>query len=324
MKKMLVFLVLGCVVFFATAEGRKEAQKAEFPLEKPIKLVIPYGAGGGVDISARILSAVAPELINQRVDVICMPGAGGQEGINYVMSQPADGYTLLVTDYGPLITTALTEKVGYDLADWKPVFQITQVVPTFFARSDSPVKTVDQWVKALKEKPESLSIAHGRYLSVPHLPLILFESIAGIKNVHVPTSGGSEALSFVLGKKVNLGASVPSTIASGIKSGDLIAIAVASSKRVPSLPNTPTMKEAGYDVSLPAWYTIFAYKGVPEDRINFLHKKFTEALSTSSGKSLAKQASVDITLFERPELQKIYDEPIKSLREILKLIGKIK
>lgn len=324
MKKILVCLLLGFSVFALMAEGQKEAKSVEFPLQKPIRLVIPYGAGGGVDISARILSAVAPEILNQRVDVICMPGAGGQEGINYVINQPADGYTLLVTDYGPLITTALTEKVGYELADWKPVFQITEVVPTFFTRSDSPVKTVDAWVKALKEKPEALSVGHGRYLSVPHLPLILFESVAGIKNVHVPTTGGSEALAFVLGKKVDLGASVPSTIAAGVKSGDLTAIAVASGKRVSTLPNTPTMKEAGYDVSLPAWYTILAYKGVPEDRLAFLSKKFTEALNTGSAKSLAKQASVEITLFERPELQKIYDETVKNLRDILKVMGKVK
>jgi len=128
-KKLLLVaaVLLMAFSFGALAEG------ADFPKAKQIRMVVPYGAGGGVDISTRILATPAQDILGQRIDVVCMPGAGGQEGINFVLQQPKDGYTLLVTDYGPLVTTALTEEVSYDLSDWVPLVQITEVVPRFLS-----------------------------------------------------------------------------------------------------------------------------------------------------------------------------------------------
>jgi len=312
-KKVLLVaaVLLMAFSFGAIAEG------AEFPKAKQIRMVVPYGAGGGVDISSRILAAPAQDILGQRIDVVCMPGAGGQEGINFVLQQPKDGYTLLVTDYGPLVTTALTEEVSYDLSDWVPLVQITEVVPTFFVLSESPLKDVAEWVKTAKDKPESLTVAHGRHLSVPHLPLILFEKNAGIKNTHVPTTGGSEALAYVLGKKVDVGASVPSTIASTVKAGTVRPLAVCSLERVATLPDTPTMKELGYDVVLPAWYTVFAPKGVPEETLTVLEEKFIEALNSEGAKEMAAKANVLLTPYGRDKTTGLYEGTISSLKTIL-------
>lgn len=321
MRRRLNFVML-FVVILLLAFVSVSSFAAEYPKEKVIRFLVPYGAGGGVDISSRMLAIAAQPLADQRIDVICMPGAGGQEAINFVMNQPQDGYTFLVTDYGPLITTALTEKVGYDLSDWKPVFQITEVVPTFFVKADSPIKDVNDWIAKAKAEPNVFSVGHGRYLSVPHLPLIMFEKLTGIKNKHVPTTGGSEALAFVLGGHVDIGASVPSTIGATVKAGQTRALAVCSEERVPSLPDTPTMKELGYDVVLPAWYTIFAYKDVPEDRIEFIQNKFIEALSTESAKSLAKKLNVDLTPYGSEKSQGIYNATIENLKTLLSDITK--
>lgn len=293
------------------------ADATELAKTKQIRMVVPYGAGGGVDISARILAVSAQDILSQRIDVICMPGAGGQEGINFVLRQPKDGCTLLVTDYGPLITTALTEEVTYDLSDWVPLVQITEVVPTFFVLSESPLKNVADWVKEAREKPGSLTVAHGRHLSVPHLPLILFEKVAEIKNTHVPTTGGSEALAFVLGKKVDIGASVPSTIASTVKSGTVRPLAVCSLERVAIFPDTPTMKELGYEVVLPAWYTVFAPKGVPEETLKFLEEKFLEALKSEGAMEMAAKSDVLLTPYGRDKTAILYEGTISSLKMIL-------
>jgi len=320
MKKSLIFLLVVLLPVIAFTGGQKEKTEVEFPTEKPIRLVVPFGAGGGSDIASRVLASVAPEFVGQRVDVVCMPGAGGQEALNFVMQQPADGYTLLMTDYGPLIMTALTEKVNYEFEDWIPVFQIAEAIPTFFVHSDSPIKSIEDWIKILKAEPESLSIAPGRHLSTPHLPLILFEQMAGIKNKHVPTTGGSEARAFVLGKKVDLGASFPSTLGPLIKSGDFRALGVCSEERVASLPDVPTMRECGYDVVLPAWMIIFAPKGVPEDRINYLGEKFTQALETDSGKALAKKTNVVLKPNTTEKLVPLYKQTINNLTTILSSI----
>lgn len=318
-KRNLVLLAVACLMVFLVCSV---GEATDFPKAKPIRLVVPYGAGGGVDISSRILATPAQEILGQRVDVVCMPGAGGQEGINFVLQQPRDGYTLLVTDYGPLVTTALTEEVGYDLSDWVPLVQITEVVPTFFVLAESPIKTVEDWVKIAREKPESLTVAHGRHLSVPHLPLILFEKVSGIKNTHVPTTGGSEALAFVLGKKVDMGASVPSTIAATVGAGTTRPVAVCSLERVATLPDTPTMKELGYDVVLPAWYTVFAPKGVPEEALAMLEAKFIETLKSAAAVEMAGKANVLLTPYGRDKTQGLYEGTISSLKTILADIEK--
>lgn len=310
-------MLLICAVVIAVFSFGAVASAAEFPKAKQIRMVVPYGAGGGVDIAARILATSAQEILDQRVDVICMPAAGGQEGINFVLQQPRDGYTLLVTDYGPLVTTALTEEVSYELSEWLPLVQITEVVPTFFVKSESPLKNVEDWINVAKDKPGSLTVGHGRHLSVPHLPLILFEKTAGIKNTHVPTTGGSEALAFVLGEKVDIGSSVPSTIASSVKAGTMRPLAVCSLERDATLPDTPTLKELGYDVVLPAWYTVFAPKGVPEEVLNFLNEKFIEALHSENTAEMAKKSNVIITPYGRDKTVGLYEGTIKSLELIL-------
>lgn len=321
MRRRLSF-VMFLVVILLLAFVSVSSFAAEYPKEKVIRIFIPYGAGGGTDISGRMLASAAQPLIDQRIDVISMPGAGGQEAINFVMNQPQDGYTFLQTDYGPLITTALTEKVGYDLSDWKPIFQITEVVPTFFVKADSSIKDIDDWIAKAKANPNVFSVGHGRYLSVPHLPLIMFEKLTGIENKQIPTTGGSEALAFVLGGHVDIGASVPSTIKGSIEAGLIRALAVCSEERVPSLPDTPTMKELGYDIVLPAWYTIFAYKDVPEDRIEFIQNKFIEALNTKSAQSMAKKLNIRLTPIGAEKLQVIYNTTIENLKTLLSDIMK--
>jgi tripartite-type tricarboxylate transporter receptor subunit TctC len=316
MRRRLNFVML-FVVILLLAFVSVSSFTAEYPKEKAIRIFNPYGAGGGVDISARILASAAQPLVDQRIDVISMPGAGGQEAINFVMNQPQDGYAFLVTDYGPLITTALTEKVGYDLSDWKPVIQITEIVPTFFVKTDSPIKDVNDWVAKAKANPNVFSVAHGRYLSVPHLPLILFEKLAGIENRHVPTTGGAEALVFVLGDHVDIGAGGPAAFSATNEAGLTRALAVCSEERISFLPDTPTMKELGYDVVLPAWFTLFAYKDVPEDRIEFIQNKFIEALNTKEAQSLAAKVKTELIPYGSEKCQGIYNATIENLKIIL-------
>ncbi len=311
---------LAAAAAVALSMGFAPAAVAEFPEDSAIRLVNPYGAGGAVDITARILSSVAGEYLNTRVDVVAMPGAGGQEAITFVKDAPADGYTLLITDYGPLITTALREQVDYELDDWVPVVQITEVVPVFFARADGPVTSVEAWIEAAEADPGGLSIGHGRYLSVPHLPLILFEQATGIENTHLPTTGGAEALAFVLGGQTDLGASVPSTIQGGVDAGDLVALAVASAERVASLPDTPTLVELGYDVVLPAWYTIFAHKDVPAERLAILEERIVAALESESAQALGRRTGTVVQPLGMAASGEAYARTVENLRQILESV----
>ena len=147
--------------------------------------------------------------------------------------------------------------------------------------------------------------------------MILLEKEAGVQFAHVPTSGGAEALAFTLGGKVDAGGSVPSTIAGSVGSGDLRALAVASSERIPSLPDVPTLKECGYDVEMPAWYTVFCKSDVPQEIRDALEQAFIEALGTDAAKEIAANSSIDITARGSAESLELYNDTIENLKTIL-------
>lgn len=180
------------------------ASDGEVTFNKTITLVVPYDAGGGVYNAAIIVANAAAEKLGQTINVVCMSGNGGQEGVEYVYNQPSDGYTLLATDYGPLITTSIEEDVIYELSDFTPLVEMTTTIPTFFVKADSPYQTMEELLDAAKAAPGTISVGHGKFHSVPHLPLMLLEEQSGVSFNEVPTSGGSEAKAFVLGGSVDV------------------------------------------------------------------------------------------------------------------------
>ena len=282
-----------------------------------ISLVVPYDAGGGVYNTAIIVANAAAEKLGQTINVVCMSGNGGQEGVEYVYNQPSDGLTLLATDYGPLITTSIEEDVIYDLSDFTALAEMTTTIPTFFVKADSPYQTMEDLIAAAKAAPGTISVGHGKFHSVPHLPLMLLEQDAGISFNEVPTSGGSEAKAFVLGGSVDVGASVPSTIAGEVQEGLLRVLAVASDERAPEFPDAPTLKELGYDVSMPAWYTIFCKSDVPENVRAALETALTEAIQSEAAQTAAQEANITLTGTGSVESQAAYEETIKNLTALL-------
>lgn len=282
-----------------------------------ISLVVPYNAGGGVYNAAIIVANAAAEKLGQTINVVCMSGNGGQEGVEYVYNQPSDGLTLLATDYGPLITTSIEEDVIYDLSDFTALAEMTTTIPTFFVKADSPYQTMEDLIAAAKAAPGTISVGHGKFHSVPHLPLMLLEQDAGISFNEVPTSGGSEAKAFVLGGSVDVGASVPSTIAGEVQEGLLRVLAVASDERAPEFPDAPTLKELGYDVSMPAWYTIFCKSDVPEDVRTALEEALVEAMQSDAAQTAAKEANITLTAKNSADSQAAYEETIKNLTALL-------
>ena len=326
MKKLLALLLVLAMAFTAVAcetsvapaaTEAKTDDSGEVTFDKTIRLVVPYDAGGGVYNTAIIIAAAAQEYLGQTVDVVCMSGNGGQEGIEFVYNQPSDGYTLLATDYGPLISTAIEEDVIYQLDEFTPIIEMTTTIPTFFVKADSPYQTMEELIEAAKANPGTISVAHGKFHSVPHLPLIRLEQLAGVDFNEVPTSGGSEAKAFTLGGSVDVGASVPSTIAGEVAEGLLRPLAVANDERAPEFPDCPTLKELGYEVSMPAWYTIFAKSDVPENVRAALEKAFAAAIASDGAQATAKEAKIRLTGLDSKTSEASYKETIENLKALL-------
>lgn len=298
------------------------AALAEFPADGPIRIVTPYGAGGGIDIAARILASVGEAHLGQRVEVVNMPGAGGLDAATFVMQNGANGYTLIISDYGPLITLPQLEDAPYETQDWVPLVQVTEIAPTFVARSDAAFSDMQGFIDAAKASPGSIPITHGTYLSSSHLPLLRLQQLGEFTTNQVPTSGGGETLQFLLGNTVPVAITTPTTIAGAMQAGDVTPLAVASAERVPSLPDTPTLSELGYDVVMPVWYTIFATKDVPADIVEKLSAGIAAAYASPEGQELAAQANVAANPISRVDgVQAIYDETFEVVKSTLDTVN---
>lgn len=293
------------------------ARADDFPAGKPIRLLTPYGAGGGIDIAARILSAVAQPHLGTRVDVVNMPGAGGLNAAMFTLDAEPDGYTLMISDYGPLITLPLREDTQYSPGDWVPIFQITEIAPTLVVHPDFPEPTLAGLMAAASEQPGRLHATHGAFMSSSHLPLLRLEQISDLKMNHVPTLGGGETLQFLLASIVSLAVTNSSSIASAVESGSVAPIAVATRQRIPELPDTPTLRELGYDVVMPVWYTIFAPADVPVARRRELASRIANAFATERARALADRASITLSRTDYDTLQQEYAATVKTVTETI-------
>ncbi|TCO77121.1 tripartite-type tricarboxylate transporter receptor subunit TctC [Chromatocurvus halotolerans] len=289
------------------------ARADAFPTERPIRLLTPYGAGGGIDIAARILSAVAEPHLGTRVDVVNMPGAGGLNAAMFTLDAKPDGYTLMISDYGPLITLPLREDTDYGPEDWTPVFQITEIAPTFVVHPDFPEPTLPGVMAAAAREPGRLHATHGAFMSSSHLPLLRLEQISELRMNHVPTLGGGETLQFLLASIVSLAVTNSSSIASAVEGGSVAPVAVATRQRIPELPETPTLLELGYDVVMPVWYTIFAPADVPEPRRRELAARIASAFDTERARSLAARASITLSGTDYDSLQQAYADTVATV-----------
>ncbi|MGY6548889.1 MAG: tripartite tricarboxylate transporter substrate binding protein [Roseinatronobacter sp.] len=289
----------------------------------PIRLVIPFGPGGGSDITARVLSATAPEFCGPRIDVVSMSGAAGLEAVNFVRNAAPNGHTLLVSDYGPVVTSGFVDDVNWTHDDWQPVMNFTEWLPTVYTRPDHPIQTIEDWVAAAQADPGSITFGHASPLGLVHLPLILFEMETGIENIHVPTSGGGETRSLVMGGHIDLGMTLPASIANEVASGDLTALGVFSAERSPVLPDTPTFVESGFDVVLPAWLMVLATADVPAETVEFLQDCFMEALASPTAIAMSNAVNAGIDPLNAADSTALFQATVASIGDILRSMGEI-
>ena len=249
-----------------------DARDVRFPLS-PVRIVVPYAAGGGGDIIGRLLGARLSEAWGQPVVVDNRPGAGTVIGTDLVAKAQPDGHTLLVNTAAITINPGLLAKLPYDtLSDLVPVSQIA-ILPNLLVISPSlNVRTVEELI-ARARKPPVLVYGSSGTGTVAHLAGELFRSAAKIDLTHVPYKGGSAVMPDLVGGRLQMTfATIPSSLPF-VKSGKLIALAVASEKRSPALPDVPTIGEAalpGFDAS--NWIGLFAPGKTPSRVVAQIHR----------------------------------------------------
>lgn len=270
------FFLATLVTAYALAAGAQN-----YPT-KPVRIVVPFPAGGGVDLTARTVGQKLTDYLGQQVVIDNRAGAAGTIGAEHVAKSAPDGYTLLVAGPGSVaVAPLLFPKLGYNpLKDLAPITMLVTMPYIIVAHPSVPAKNAAELITLAKANPGKLNMASGGAGTGQHLAGEFFNVLAGIKMIHIPYKGTAPAIADIMGGHADLTFSDPSVLPQ-LQAGRLKVLGVSGTKRYPPLPNVPTVNESG----LPGfdalnWYPLMAPAGTPRDLVMKLNTEAIKALNS--------------------------------------------
>jgi tripartite-type tricarboxylate transporter receptor subunit TctC len=276
---------------------------------RPIRMVVPFPAGGPTDGMARIISDRLSVVLGQSVVVENRGGgAGGSIGAKVVATADPDGYTILITPGGSLTTgPAVHANIGYDpVKAFVPVCELTETPQIMAVHHDLPAKTVADLVKYAKDSPGKISWGSQGFGTAPHLLAELFKLETGVKIVHVPYRGTAPMLAAAVAGEVQVVIDPMTSILPHIQSGALRALAIAGAERSPKLPDVPTALEAGFPALLsPFWLGVVAPAGTAPSIIDKLNAAFRESVADAETRALLDKLGAEIKIGTPAEFEKM-------------------
>ena len=296
------------------------AADSAFP-NRPIRMLIPYPAGGGLDLPGRAVAQKFTDSTGQQMVIDNRGGAGGLIAGEIVAKSTPDGYTLFLASNGQIsIAPALYAKLPYHpLDDFVPITHFVDTPMVLFVNSQYPVQSVADLIAAAKAKPGTIGCALSGVGGVSHLTLELFKLRANVNLLPVPYRGAAIGLADVAGGTVP---AIFSTLAAAkplLDGARVRALAVASSKRTGGLPNLPTFGELGYaGMDAPLWIGMMAPKGTPPNVISKLHAEFVKALAAPDVKERLASQSADIIAAGSREFGAMIKRDTERWREVVK------
>jgi tripartite-type tricarboxylate transporter receptor subunit TctC len=247
---------------------------------RPVRILAGFAAGGGVDITARIIGQWLSDRLGQSFITENRPGAGGNIATDLVVNAPPDGYTLLLSTVPNAVNATLYENLGFDfMRDTAPVAGIIRVAMVVLVHPSVPANTLPEFLSYVKANPGKVNMASAGIGSAPHMAGELFNFMAGVKMVHVPYRGQGPALADLLGGQVEVLFATTPGITDYIKSGRLRALGVTTASRVDVLPDVPPVGDvvAGYEAS--QWYGLSAPRKTPMEIVELLNREINAGLA---------------------------------------------
>lgn len=306
----------------AIAFAMTQAQAQTWPT-KPVRAIVPLGAGSTTDIVPRVVFEQLSEQLGQPIVVENRAGAGGTIGTGIVARAPPDGYTILASGSVHTISPSLYRSLSYDPAqDFSAVIPLGTSVNVLVVSPAKGFKTVTDLVAAALAKPGTVTFSSVGVGTATHMSAERFRASAGIQLLHVPYKGGAEAMNEVIAGRVDIFFGPVGIVAPNVKEGKLTALVVNGSKRTPALPEVRTTKEAGYnDAEYPIWFGIFLPAKTPREIVDKLHRETSKALQTPRVREKLASLGVDPMELAPADFDALVRREISANSALAKAIG---
>ncbi len=291
---------------------------------KPVKLVVPYAAGGGVDTVARALAQELSGGLGQPVVVENRPGANSLIGTDYVAKQAADGYTLLITVGSHYALPFLARNVPYDtVKDFTPITIVAKAPQALVVNATVPVKTAKELVEYVRANKGKISYGTSGAGTSQHLGGESLNAMAGLDMVHVPYKGGAPALNDVVGGQIPVAILILSNVLPHVKSGKLRAIGVIEASRAKAAPEVPTVAEGGVPgFSVPdTWIGIIGPAGLPPAVVERINAELQKAANNAAVRTRLDAAGFEVNLVAPEEFARQAPRTVESYRKIISAAG---
>jgi tripartite-type tricarboxylate transporter receptor subunit TctC len=306
---------LGIVALALTVHG--VAAEDGYPA-RPIKLIVPLAAGGGIDFTARTAAQKLSEVLGQQVVVENQGGAGGMLGVNAVVRSAPDGYTLLYHSVSGVVSSLVGKDLPYDwLRDLAPVSLVTRFAPVLIVNPALPARDLKELVALAKASPGKYSYGSSGAGTAIHLASELFKATAGIDIVHVPYRGNAGVMPDLLAGRIDMLIDGVPAQAKNIESGVVRALAVTTRTRSPALPNVPTMIEQGIDYEVPYWTAIYAPAATPRPIVDKLAAQIANAMRDPAVVSRLKDVGTEAVGSTAQELDTFNRDQFALYRRIV-------
>lgn len=285
---------------------------ADYP-SKNIRLVVPFGAGGGTDAVGRTLANSAKDILGQNISIMNRTGGAGAVGMSFGAQQRADGYTLTVVTR-EIASLPQMGLMRHTADDFRLIRLVNLDPAVVLVAADSPYNTINDLIKEAKENPGSVKFAST---AAPNFYLMSLEKDQSIKLNAIPYNGASEAIPAVLGHHTDVTMVTPGEAIAQLRSGQLKALGVMSEERIQYIPDVPTLKEQGIDVVTGTWRGIGAPKDTPDAVIEKLGAAFDEAMASEEFKSFMAKGAMTIHNLDDKAFTAFVAEDTESLTELI-------
>ena len=307
------------IIFFIGISVQGWAQE-KFP-NQPVKIIVPFEPGGGMDLNTRMLQPHFEKALGQPVVIINKGGAGGSIGFNEGAKAIPDGYTVTLLNTS-LMTVPYTVNPEINYRNYEPIILTGSMPGDILVRADAPWKSLKEFLDYAKANPGKIRVAHSGHGGSQHIRTVGIELAAGVKFTQVPYKGAGPARAALLGGHVEATSSSSSESIQLIKGGaKLRMLAITASERMSEIPDVPTFKELGIDFVCTTWFTYGVPKGTPKERIKILHDAFRKAKEAPGFIKYEKDEGITSQYLGAEDVRKFWEKEDRLWSKMVEAAG---